>query len=188
MCPGDLSTPVFLAKRSWHRTAAVQGATYILGRKIDSIEHMSEAPAVTEVKTESGDVPTGPHYSIRLDGFTNPVTADVVVSTSSYNKYVDGLNDHPPQADSAVTTYLVRAVAVLDSPIKLAASTASAAPNPEESGSETIPVSETPGTCLVVFPPITLNGRTMEPVSALVMGDVSLSCPSDRCKFVHDYT
>ncbi|KAG8891648.1 Rab proteins geranylgeranyltransferase component A, partial [Tulasnella sp. 417] len=39
------------------RTAAVQGATYILGRKIEGVTHVPEAPTTPATETESGDAP-----------------------------------------------------------------------------------------------------------------------------------
>ncbi|KAG9016738.1 Rab proteins geranylgeranyltransferase component A [Tulasnella sp. 427] len=160
------------------RTAAVQGATYILGRKIDTVTPVLEVVSDSQVETESGDAPKGPHFSIRLDGFTNPITADQIVTTDSYSGYFDV----PSTESSSTTDYLVRGIAVLDSPIRLPSS----GPNPtkgetgEQGESESGSPNDTPGTCLVVFPPVTLGGELKQPVSALLMGDVSLSCPTNR--------
>ncbi|KIO30845.1 hypothetical protein M407DRAFT_20169 [Tulasnella calospora MUT 4182] len=169
------------------RTAAVQGATYILGRKIEAINHVPEVPAATAAKTESGDAPKGPHFSIRLDGFANPVTADVVVSTDSYLGYLNSVENRASLEPNSMTNgahYLIRGIAVLGSPIKFASAGANTTATQEEAGSsagsETNPPEEAPGTCLVVFPPVTFEGKAMEPVSALVMGEVSLSCPTGR--------
>ncbi|KAG8951980.1 Rab proteins geranylgeranyltransferase component A [Tulasnella sp. 424] len=170
------------------RTAAVQGATYILGRKIEAITHVPDAPTTPAANTESGDTPQGPHFSIRLDGFANPVTADVVVSTDSYSGYLNTIANETTTLGSSSqanrTHYLVRGVAVLNSPVKLASSGANTTATQEEresnEGSETSPSEDTPGTFLVVFPPVSSQGKAMEPVSALIMGEVSLSCPTDR--------
>lgn len=173
-------------KNALFRTAAVQGATYILGRKIEAMTHVPEVPAAPAAETESGDAPKGSHFSIRLDGFANPVTADVVVSNPAYSGYLNSGTSLESNSTTDRAHYLIRGIAVLDSPIKLGSSGANTTMTQDEAGSsagsETNASEETPGTCLVVFPPVTFEGKAIEPVSALVMGEVSLSCPADRCK------
>ncbi|KAG8920654.1 Rab proteins geranylgeranyltransferase component A, partial [Tulasnella sp. 418] len=135
------------------RAAAVQGATYILGRGLESIKREAD----------------GSKFVIRMDGFLNPLTAELVVASDSYAD---------PGAASETATSLAppriaRCIAVLDSPIPL--------PVQDSASSEAAATGSIPDTLLVVFPPDALPERsTCGPVTALQTGDRTMSCPAGK--------
>ncbi|KAG8900348.1 Rab proteins geranylgeranyltransferase component A [Tulasnella sp. 403] len=168
------------------RTAAVHGATYILGRKFESVSKHDKHPPpvasspVSHEKREDVRSPIGPHYSIRLQGFLNPVTVDVVVATSSYRGTLDPREsldaERTGPAASAKTTVLSRCIAILDGAIHFTSVQSSTGAESVESEEPDGTKDDTPHNALVIFPPTDTNG----PVSALLLGETSLSCPAGK--------
>ncbi|KAF7790767.1 hypothetical protein EIP86_001724 [Pleurotus ostreatoroseus] len=145
------------------RTAAVGGATYVLGR---------------QVKQLSRAATTGPserEYTIELEDFSEPLRCNVLVTSS---------DDMPAAATSDFSTPdVARCIAVINTPIRFRTAASSAPEEPVTvSGEEVTPPSPAPDdqvdTALLVFPPGSIpDGSPDAAVNVLITGEGSMSAP-----------
>ncbi|KAG9002639.1 Rab proteins geranylgeranyltransferase component A [Tulasnella sp. JGI-2019a] len=173
------------------RAAAVKGATYILGRVVKSIAHIAQGPEANSIPPLSSEpvenLPTGPHYSIQLDGFANPVSADVIVMAPDYSPLVypagyDGTTTTSAPALTDGQVFVTRCIAILDRPVYATQSSPSHDLEGEhgQDASTTAAVSSGPDTSLVIFPPGSVGDGPEGPVFAFITGDGTLGCPSGK--------
>jgi RAB protein geranylgeranyltransferase component A len=146
------------------RSAAVHGATYILGRSI-------EYTHIINTNSES-NTSTSTQFSFKMEGFINPLTSDFLVSPHTYlhstQEQIKGTNKR---------VYLARAILILEKPFRFPAATASEGSEQTESPIDT---------SIVVFPPTsklrTTGNHADNPVFVLTTGDGTMCCPQDQCK------
>ncbi|KAG8888459.1 Rab proteins geranylgeranyltransferase component A [Tulasnella sp. 332] len=179
------------------RAAAVKGATYILGRAVESINHVAVVPPLPTSSEPVESVPIGPHFSIQLDGFANPVSADDIVTAPDYSGLLPpGSAGGAATSSSTFTATLTSASGSCDSEVFLSGCVAIvdrpvyAAPmlppqhlegQVDHSESDTLTPSITgPDTSFVVFPPGSIENGLDAPVFALVTGDGTLGCPTRK--------
>lgn len=167
--------------------AAIHGTTCILDHEIKSIRRVTkDAP---ELSSASSSPPPIPYYSIDLQRFLHPVTADVVVASPSYT----GLLGSPiSSALQPSNLYLARCIAILDKRIRFPSTSLSPFKwgLPWLQAKQPIDPEINPDNYMIVFPPgkeAALNTGPKDikltgPVSVLVMGASSLSCPEGKCK------
>ncbi|RDX39749.1 FAD/NAD(P)-binding domain-containing protein [Lentinus brumalis] len=173
------------------RTSAVKGGTYILGRRVVSVESSVDDLPEDE-KASSASRPASARYSVKLEDFDEQLTAKVLVSSPDYVPYSLGgtvpANSGPSQQP---TQAVARCIAIIDKPLVFTPSeapddTSSADVDGAPEGAED-ELSEKPqppkydvDTALLVFPPGSLpNGSTMA-AHVLVTGDGSMSAPTGR--------
>lgn len=165
------------------RTAAVAGATYILGRQIVSVER-SESPSTKQKK-----------YRLQLEDLPETVNCDVLVSS---HDHAGALPSHAtsiatvPPSTSRIECAWARCVAVLGRPLSFSMLHA-----PSEAPEE-VPQDETKGedaesflssskkevdTAVLVFPPsVVPTGSQSAAVHVLVTGEASVACPREKCE------
>ncbi|RPD62128.1 FAD/NAD(P)-binding domain-containing protein [Lentinus tigrinus ALCF2SS1-7] len=166
------------------RTSAVKGGTYILGRRVVSVESSPDDSTKDEKSTS-----TSHSYSVKLIDFDERLTAKVLVSSPDYVPTSLGGNT----STSKQSAYAVaRCVAIIDKPLVFTPSevpedtpstdTDGPTDGPEDEPSEKPePPSYDVDTALLVFPPGCLqNGSTTTAVHALVTGEGSMSAPRGR--------
>lgn len=146
------------------RTAAVGGATYILGRPITQLSRATT---------------TGREYTIELDDFPEPLLCDVLVAASDYM---------PGSTSDFSAPNVARCVAVISKPVRFSADTPDPSEVPE-TGTEEEALSPNPvpdgqvDTALLVFPPGCIPyGSFDTAVNVLVTGEGSMSAPRGQCK------
>ncbi|GJE83975.1 FAD/NAD(P)-binding domain-containing protein [Phanerochaete sordida] len=162
------------------RTAAVAGATYILGRPIVSIERQ-ESSGVGQKQ-----------YTIQLGDVTEAVTCDVLISSHDYASFL------PSSSASAVTPLpstghvdctWARCVAVLDRPLSFSAlrqdhegsDETSQGESKDENGEPPTPSKKEVDTAVLVFPPWSVpTGSQSTAVHVLVTGEASMSSPKGK--------
>ncbi|KAJ6583167.1 GDP dissociation inhibitor-domain-containing protein [Mycena sp. CBHHK59/15] len=155
------------------RTAAVSGAVYILGRKLESIAASSPASSV-------------PKHIVRLAEFPDPLTCSLLISPSSSNS---GAAPVPPPStpsspftSSSPNHAVARCIAIIDRALSVGL------PTPPEEVAETVEETTTPAaqpvldTAVIVFPPSSLpnGGSSVAAATVLLTGDGTMSCPRGK--------
>lgn len=156
------------------RTAAVAGATYILGRQIVSVENGEQKK-----------------YKLQLEDIPDAVNCDVIISSHDYASL---LPSHitpsvtAPPSTGRVDCAWARCIAVIDRPLAFSALHTSHESDeaPGDEGSEakddrdSTPSTATKevDTAVLVFPPWSIpTGSQSTAVHVLVTGEGSMSCP-----------
>ncbi|KAI0706927.1 FAD/NAD(P)-binding domain-containing protein [Cerioporus squamosus] len=173
------------------RTSAVKGGTYILGRRVVSVEPSPDEPPEDE-KGSSASRPANARYSVKLEDFDEQLTAKVLVSSPDYvPSSLRGAVPANTGASQRPAYAVARCVAVIDRPLMF---TPSEAPDDASSADAVGPteaaedeMSEKPeppkydvDTALLVFPPGSLHNGLTTAAHALVTGDGSMSAPKGR--------
>ncbi|KIP10590.1 hypothetical protein PHLGIDRAFT_22209 [Phlebiopsis gigantea 11061_1 CR5-6] len=157
------------------RTAAVAGATYVLGRQVISTQ-VVEAPPEGSRK-----------YRVTIDELSEHIECDVLISSADYtsllpsrplavsNMSVSSPGDYP----------VARCIAILDCPLAftglVAATEPAEDPEIQDSGTSPDPQSATVDTAVLVFPPGTVSdGSQSTAVHVLVTGEGSVSAPGGK--------
>ena len=149
------------------RTAAVGGATYVLGRQVKQ----SSRAATNE--------PSEREYTIELKDFSEPLHCNVLVTSPDYMSATTSNFSAPD---------IARCIAVISTPIRFPTAASDAPEEPDAvSGEEATPPSSVPDdqvdTALLVFPPGSIpNGSPDTAVSVLITGEGSMSAPRGQCK------
>lgn len=144
------------------RTAAVGGATYILGRPITQISRA----------TTTGS--SGREYTIELDDFPEPLRCDMLVAGSDYM---------PATTPDFSAPNIARCVAVISRPVRFSADATKVPEAVAEGEGDPVPDNQV-DTALLVFPPGSIpNGSFDTAVNVLVTGEGSMSAPRNQCKW-----
>lgn len=167
------------------RAAAVSGATYILGRQLQSVTE-------EEVPRESDGAQARPRYQISLDDFPEPLAADVVVASSSQPVWNHLPSLIPPSSQSTTEgdrAHVARCIAIVDTPIRIPSSSSAESSESAEDGDtpEEEPTAQDKvlDAGVIVFPPSTVSGgSTSTTATLLVTGEGSLSTPAGKCMFL----
>lgn len=170
------------------RAAAVSGGVYILGRKLTSAIHTS--PSTPNFSsTDQRDYSQIPRYSFTLEGFSEKLTANAIVSSLSHVP-LQLLNDASPPFPISRHPYLdapiARCIAIIDQAIRFPAKMTESADNfldPQ--------TSETRGSLghlldagILVFPPSTVEGGSITTAATvLVTGEGTMSTPVGKCSY-----
>ena len=171
------------------RTSAVKGGTYILGRRVVSVESSPDDPPANEKGTTSSR-PINSRYGVRLEDFDDSLTAKVLVSSPDYLPIALGGSTGTSQPPIHA---VARCVAIIDKPLVFTPSEAPETSSADADGpleGEEDELSEKPepprydvDTALLVFPPGCLpNGSATTAVHTLVTGEGSMSAPKGRCE------
>ncbi|KAF5363533.1 hypothetical protein D9756_000567 [Leucocoprinus leucothites] len=180
------------------RTAAVNGAVYILGRQITSISTYSPSARTSETQPTLTDTSPKPyHYSVTLEDIPECLHARAILSSPSY--IPDQMNNQsqcpaitPPFRASYTPTCAVRCIAIIEHSILLHPP----APenndvNDDDSGDEDGgddqpeeeegPIDKALDTAVLVFPPNSLNGGSPDSSAVVLMtGEGTLSAPKGK--------
>ncbi|KAI0693488.1 GDP dissociation inhibitor-domain-containing protein [Cytidiella melzeri] len=161
------------------RTSAVGGTTYILGRRILSIDS-TPSPEMSSRK-----------YTIRLEDLDEELRCDVLVTSPGYCQDGDSAAaaaEVPPDGDTSYS--FARCVAIIDRPILLSTSAIEASDVPSEVPDDVVaatletersPTSVEVDTAVLVFPPSSLDaGSSNTSVSVLITGEGSQSTPRGK--------
>ncbi|KII96080.1 hypothetical protein PLICRDRAFT_35041 [Plicaturopsis crispa FD-325 SS-3] len=150
------------------RTAAVNGAVYILGRRILSVvESSGEAHGVD------------PPYTVELEDVPDKLTCDLLISSSQNMvfplqhppKYISSVSDGVPQYVA-----IARCIAIVDKPVIFPR-----ANEGTDGGDVESEVAPTIDTSVLVFPPASVESASSTvSVTALVTGEGSLSAPKGK--------
>ena len=167
------------------RTAAVAGATYVLGRQIVST-HATEGASEGSRK-----------YRVKIEELPEDIECDVLISSADYTSL---LPSHPQivaaiPASSLDNCPVARCIAILDCPLAftglipaeedLEEQADVEIPNPEPSSN---PQSAAVDTAVLVFPPRTVpEGSQSAAVHALVTGEGSVSSPRGKCQLLIEH-
>ena len=160
------------------RTAAVAGATYILGRNVLSSQ-MADLNA------------TGRRYALQLEDLEESVECDILVTSDDYSKIVPQSATVSPALNTAPPAYsMARCIAILDQPLSF--SNPEAAPEFVDEPVEGATLEENPSpppqkadmdTAVLVFPPGSVaKGSSNVAVHALMTGEASMSSPRGKCE------
>ncbi|PSR72899.1 hypothetical protein PHLCEN_2v11266 [Hermanssonia centrifuga] len=149
------------------RTAAVAGATYVLGRQVSSI-----------VTAPIAEKTTG-KYTLNLEDLSEQLRCDLLISSP----------DHLPldlQGDSSITTAstncsFARCIAVIDRPVSFSTSESLEGSGGEDPASD-MPIQDlSVDTALLVFSPSSIPiGSSTVAVNVLITGEGSMSAPRGR--------
>lgn len=157
------------------RTAAVGGATYILGHSISSL---STSP--------SGQAPK---YTIKLCDIDDELRCEMLIGSQDYPD-ADAIAERaavsqPPTERSTVP--IARCIAILDRPLSFSPTQSSSEDATEgEHTSESLSNHQI-DTAILVFPPAEPPLASSTAVHALVTGEASLSTPKGFCKCILEY-
>jgi hypothetical protein len=154
--------------------AAVHGATYILGRPVESLKLSEENPGSTSAEAAQ-EAPSTGRWKLRIADIEEEISADWVVGSSELMQ--QALHEAPQAEQPSAAQDVLRCLLVLDRSLPL---TAAAVP------AEGQPVTP-PDTALVVFPPGVLSSGSdgavpAQAVSVLIMGEGTFSCPKGQCE------
>jgi Rab proteins geranylgeranyltransferase component A len=163
------------------RTAAVAGATYILGRSILSVQ-TNDQPSANRRK-----------YSLRMEDVEDDIRCDVLIASHDYSAIVahQGVAVSSASSAPAATSYAVaRCIAVIDQPLLFSGfnGPSEAAEDSIETGFVEDTVSSSSqklevDTAVLVFPPGSVtNGSSTVAVHALLTGEGSMSSPRGKSK------
>ena len=162
------------------RTAAVSGATYILGHNVSSVQ-------------TSGDGAADRKYKIELEGLEETLTCDLIITSPGYPSpeepsTVAGTSGHPTSSPGYP---VARAAAILDRPLTFSSpeapqegATDLAVPDEAEAEltEDQSPQRQELDTALLVFPPSSVPGGSAQAAAnALFTGEGSMSSPRGRC-------
>jgi hypothetical protein len=183
------------------RTAAVQGAIYILGRAVKSIVSRSRilGDAITTEPTELlGD------FEVDIDELPDKLTCNLILSSpdllpSSLADSAEVVSVETAQPMSAVA----RGIVVLERPIHFGPRPLIKTPAElvdqvkahdnnvpgqiadEDTPDKAEPEDQPVDTALLVFPPSSVpGGSTSLAVSAFITGEASMSTPAGKCKCI----
>ncbi|TDL14315.1 FAD/NAD(P)-binding domain-containing protein [Rickenella mellea] len=159
------------------RTCAVSGGTYILGRRVLSIHDMASPT------NECADTTT-PRFKISVDDVSEPIFADLIISSDDYLPQellpVDVLGSAP---SSSVETSAF-CIAIVDQPLAFS-KLSSQVPLPEvdadsaHSTTQQSPANDDISTALIIFPP-EARRQTNGVVTVLIEGEETFSCPRGK--------
>jgi Rab proteins geranylgeranyltransferase component A len=161
------------------RTAAVQGAVYILGRKVVSITPQEK----------DKDDPRQGDFEVEVDDIPEKLTCDLILSAADLVlPSLSSLAKSIPVPDLPPIPSLARGIAILDQPIYFDAPQVEIANEPPADvrveGEETsnLDARGPIDTAMLVFPPSSVpGGSTSVAVTALVTGEASMSTPTGKC-------
>ncbi|KXN86331.1 Rab proteins geranylgeranyltransferase component A [Leucoagaricus sp. SymC.cos] len=162
------------------RTAAVNGAVYILGRHITSISTNTDR-VQSENPTPQTDVATRPlRYSVVLEDIPEPLHANVILGPVAYvPPQIDSHSLRAVKPSSFQTAYsmksVLRCVAIVEHPIELRT------PSHNPKRKEVNITDKNLDTAVMVFPPGSLdNGSSDSSVVVLMTGEGTLSAPKGK--------
>ena len=168
------------------RTSAVKGGTYILGRRVISVTppRSPSDNAPPDEKSGSAAHGAGPHYSVRLEDFDEPLTAKVLVSSPDYLPAalttLHASNTDTSSSPAICST--ARCIAIIDKPVVFAPTDPPEEPAETEDGAPGV-ASYDVDTALLVFPPRSVRqGSDSTAAYVLVTGEGTMSAPRGKCE------
>lgn len=146
----------------------MSGGTYILDRKLTSFQPVMDV---------SGDsMKTARSYKVCIDGVEEPMTANIIISSTEYLSQFETSIKVGSQTDVEDEERYALGIVVIDCALSSLATTASVESNTNESEDR---ASLRTDTALLTFPPGELDGgRAQAVVNVLIYGEGTLSCPS----------
>lgn len=148
------------------RAAAVHGATYILGRRIESITH-----------SESGDTPNS-RYTVRLVDFPEPLQCNLLISSPSYVP-PELANDafHLPSTQSSFSVDVIaRCTVIINKSISFGSRS-----KDDASISDEVAARTGVDTGVLVVPPSSVaGGSSTSSAIVFITGEGSMSAPSGK--------
>jgi hypothetical protein len=179
------------------RTAAVNGAVYILGRAINSIS--LDPP---DMGISDSHIPSKPYrYSVTLEDIPEPLYAHIILGSTSYvPDQIRGQALRPTVSTSFKSSYtlasVARCVAILEHPIvphrPVSVSDDAEDEDDDEEDidrdgqpqAEGNPKDKALDTAVLVFPPGSLSGGSPDsPAVVLMTGEGTLSAPKGKCRY-----
>lgn len=178
------------------RVAAVNGAVYILGRKIVSVSAEATPTQPTDGQPGETDSPKDHYpYSVCLEDIPEPLYARAIISSNSYmpnqlSSY--GRRTRFPSTLEAAHApmSIARCVAIAENPILLHPPSQEEYLEEEDDEGREREESEpkadkTIDTAVLVFPPASLDAGSSESSAVVVMtGEGTLSSPKGKCKCI----
>lgn len=152
-------------KISTCRSCAVNGGTYILGRRILSI-----------VRVDVDSQSTPHRFEIALDGIPELFTVDFIVSSASANigYLLASSSASSSSADENPAVRTCHGIAIIDRPVRFAHRNN----QPEDNANGNSADSADTDVALLVFPPGSLEtGEADGPVTVMFQGPNTMSCP-----------
>ncbi|KAL6304085.1 GDP dissociation inhibitor-domain-containing protein [Sparassis latifolia] len=165
------------------RTAAVNGATYILGRPISTVSSLSDP----EPSSSSGK-----RYNIELEGLAEQLHSDLILSGPDYITPPFLSREGPATTTSRNSYPITRCIAIIDYPVSFSTTGPSGDNEITANADIAEPTEETDevqeeisgpvvDTALLVFPPSSLpNGSATVAAQVLITGEGSMSTPKDK--------
>jgi len=175
------------------RTAAVNGAVYILGRRIISISDDSSSTQPNEIRLDPAS--RSSRYSLNLEDIPELLHANVILGPASYaSGQVSNPNwrsDISPSLQSLYTlTSVARCVAVIEHSIVLRPPSLAVDDTDDDDDDEDKSIEgeeasldKTLDTGILVFPPNSLeSGSSQYTAVVLITGEGALSTPKGKCE------
>lgn len=164
------------------RAAAVNGAVYILGRKLTSITH-AEPPLPNPSEQFRAR-----KYSIKIQDFPDALSCNVIISSASNipSHLKDDVNYLPSTPESSHSSLSVaRCIAIIDQPIRFpsAVATEESVDEPDSTeGATQPPTDQAIDTAVLVFPPSSVpGGSTSMAATVLITGEGAMATPKGKC-------
>lgn len=168
------------------RTAAVNGAVYILGRRITSISVDSPSAQFSETSIDPASRPY--HYSLNLEDIPESLYARVILGPASYTQHqVNGPSSFisPSFQPSYTLTSVVRCVAIIEHAITLHLPSLGVDDTNDDNDDDENMEGEDKAldTAILVFPPNSLDGGSSQySAVVLITGEGTLSTPKGKCE------
>ncbi|KAF7776099.1 hypothetical protein Agabi119p4_4492 [Agaricus bisporus var. burnettii] len=171
------------------RAAAVNGAVYILGKKIISINAAETLnQSINEESPESDLSKNHPQYSVTLEDIPGPLRTDVIIGTNPYvsNQFLSRRQYSPLSSDLKAAykaNPIARCIAIIESPISMSFPSKVGEDDNEDSEQEEN-ARNTNGkvdTAVLVLPQGSVSGGSSKfSAVALMTGEGTLSTPKGK--------
>lgn len=175
------------------RAAAVNGAVYILGRRITSIS-AAEAPneSVDKESSESDSSKSYRRYSVTLEDIPGPLHARVIIGTCPYmsSQFLSRPRYSPLSPDLKAiykANPIARCVVIIENPISMSFPSKEGYREDENEDGEqeesTSNANDKVDTAVLVLPQGSVDGGSSKfSAVALLTGEGTLSTPKGKCK------
>lgn len=178
------------------RAAAVNGAVYILGKKIVSINAAETLNQSINESPESDLSKNHPQYSVILEDIPGPLRTDVIIGTNPYvsNQFLSRRQYSPFSSDlkaACKANPIARCIAIIESPISMSFPSKVGEDDNEDSEQEENArnTNDKVDTAVLVLPQGSVSGGSSKfSAVALMTGEGTLSTPKGKCKCNQAFT